>query len=84
MDREKAKTSIHSSSCQSAAVSVTLSAIIIVFNLNDVASLEHTKYVRMPEQDGKVQGGFRKGDQSQAWWCTPLIPALRKQRQADF
>jgi hypothetical protein len=19
-----------------------------------------------------------------AWWCTPLIPALRRQRQADF
>jgi hypothetical protein len=22
--------------------------------------------------------------QSQAWWCTPLIPALRRQRQVDF
>jgi hypothetical protein len=22
--------------------------------------------------------------QSQEWWCTPLIPALRRQRQADF
>jgi hypothetical protein len=21
---------------------------------------------------------------SQAWWCMPLIPALRRQRQADF
>jgi len=21
---------------------------------------------------------------SQAWWCTPLIPALRRQRQGDF
>jgi hypothetical protein len=21
---------------------------------------------------------------SWAWWCTPLIPALRRQRQADF
>jgi hypothetical protein len=21
---------------------------------------------------------------SQAWWCTPLIPALGRQRQADF
>jgi hypothetical protein len=20
----------------------------------------------------------------QAWWCTPLIPALGRQRQADF
>jgi hypothetical protein len=21
---------------------------------------------------------------SPAWWCTPLIPALRRQRQTDF
>jgi hypothetical protein len=21
---------------------------------------------------------------NQAWWCTPLIPALGRQRQADF
>jgi hypothetical protein len=21
---------------------------------------------------------------SQAWWCMPLIPALRRQRQEDF
>jgi hypothetical protein len=23
-------------------------------------------------------------DESWAWWCTPLIPALGRQRQADF
>lgn len=32
--------------------SSTLPAIIIVFNLNDVASLEHTKYVRMLNYNG--------------------------------
>jgi hypothetical protein len=26
----------------------------------------------------------KKKDLSQAWWCTPLIPALGRQRQADF
>jgi hypothetical protein len=23
-------------------------------------------------------------NQSRAWWCTPLIPALGRQRQVDF
>jgi hypothetical protein len=23
-------------------------------------------------------------DKSRAWWCTPLIPALGRQRQVDF
>jgi hypothetical protein len=32
---------------QPGAVSAILPAIIIVFNLNAVASLEHTKYVRL-------------------------------------
>jgi hypothetical protein len=27
---------------------------------------------------------FKPLSQSQAWWCTPLIPALGRQRQADF
>jgi hypothetical protein len=27
---------------------------------------------------------IRKGRESPAWWCTPLIPALGRQRQADF
>jgi hypothetical protein len=27
---------------------------------------------------------IRNQDPSRAWWCTPLIPALRRQRQVDF
>jgi hypothetical protein len=25
-----------------------------------------------------------KHETRQAWWCTPLIPALGRQKQADF
>lgn len=39
---------------------LTLSAIIIVFNLNDVASLEHTKCVRMAKsREGSEEGGAK-------------------------
>jgi hypothetical protein len=27
---------------------------------------------------------IKKEDLSWVWWCTPLIPALGRQRQADF
>lgn len=43
------------------AVFATFPAIIIVFNLNDVASLEHTKYVGMLHYNGGFgKTGFRK------------------------
>ena len=28
--------------------------------------------------------GFKKIIQAGRWWCTPLIPALGRQRQADL
>jgi hypothetical protein len=31
-----------------------------------------------------IQKYLEKKKCSQAWWRTPLIPALRRQRQADF
>lgn len=45
--------------CQPGTISSPLLAIIIVFNLNDVASLEHTKYVGMLKYDGALgrEGG---------------------------
>lgn len=53
---------------QPGAVSATLPAIIIVFNLNDVASLEHTKYVGMLNYSGgSGERGFRKEWGSGAW-----------------
>jgi hypothetical protein len=27
---------------------------------------------------------IKKGQRCRAWWCTPLIPALGRQRQANF
>jgi hypothetical protein len=34
------------------------------------------------EEDGAHQ--ISKPTPRRAWWCTPLIPALGRQRQADF
>jgi hypothetical protein len=28
--------------------------------------------------------GFKSQSQTGQWWCTPLVPALGRQRQADF
>jgi hypothetical protein len=37
------------------------------------------------ERDGKLQRGKKsRSRRSQGWWPTPLIPALGRQRQADF
>jgi hypothetical protein len=27
---------------------------------------------------------YKKDEKSQEWWCTPLIPALGRQRQVNF
>jgi len=32
----------------------------------------------------KNLGGYKSDVSCQAWWCMPLIPALGRQRQADF
>lgn len=44
-------------------LSASSPAIIIVFNLNDVASLEHTKYVRMLERVGGSEKEDGQGGQ---------------------
>lgn len=50
------------SSLQPGVVFDTLPAIIIVFNLNDVASLDHTKYVGLLNYNGgSGKRGFRRG-----------------------
>jgi hypothetical protein len=44
------------------------------------------EFPRSMEFDGLGLGFKKKKKKSQswAWWCTPLIPALGRQRQADF
>lgn len=52
---------------QPGTVSATLAAIIIVFNLNDVASLEHTKYVGVLTYTGALgrEGSERRKEGGQ-------------------
>jgi hypothetical protein len=35
-------------------------------------------------QSQKTKNSFKKISYSRAWWSMPLIPALGRQRQADF
>jgi hypothetical protein len=39
---------------------------------------------RPPKFQYGLEGGSRIPTPSGAWWCTPLISALRRQRQVDF
>ena len=50
---------------------------------NEWPNQEHAAILISNKVDLKTKL-FRKKKASQAWWCTPLIPALRRQRQADF
>jgi hypothetical protein len=36
------------------------------------------------EETGRSRGEVKIEDLSRAWWLTPLVPALGRQRQADF
>jgi hypothetical protein len=39
----------------------------------------------MKEQNSiETNKSVKKNILSRAWWCTPLIPALRRQRQVEF
>jgi hypothetical protein len=38
----------------------------------------------MMKNMGKGDGRMYKSGGAKQWWCTPLIPALGRQRQGDF
>ena len=44
---------------------------------------EERKKERERERE-RVRERESASERSRAWWCMPLIPALRRQRQADF
>ena len=51
---------------------------------NQTNKQKKTQKQNTNKQKQKQKPNFRKAFTSQAWWCTPLIPALGRQRQADF
>jgi hypothetical protein len=47
--------------------------------------IKHVKELNKTIQDLKMEiETIKKITKGWAWWCTPLIPALRSQRQVDF
>jgi hypothetical protein len=39
---------------------------------------------KLERPKGTTEASLKNRVRSWAWWCTPLIPGLRRQRQADF
>jgi hypothetical protein len=50
--------------------------------LGSIPSKEKKRVKKREREEAKKKK--KKRETCQAWWCTPLIPALRRQRQADF
>jgi hypothetical protein len=49
-------------------------------------SVPHGTFSKIYHIIGHLTGlsRYKNIEISRAWWCTPLIPALRRQRQGDF
>jgi hypothetical protein len=57
----------------------------IFTNLKSDRGLISNIYKELKKLDSrKPNNPIKNGVQSRAWWHTPLIPALGRQRQADF